>query len=357
MQRNKISFKGQKIFIGIDVHKNTWQVTTLTETGLKQTHSQKSSAKELFDFLNRHYPEGDYMAVYEAGFTGFSTYYALKEQGVGCMVINPADVPTSQYESVMKSDKIDSVKLAKSLRSGLLRGIYIREKDNLDDRSLVRIRTDIVGDLSAYKHRVKHLLLSHGVELPERFAKLKNCWCRAFIKWLREDVRLMSETRRSLDVLVEQVETIRQTLLNVTLYIRHLSRSDKYKDRFLLLKGLPGVGLITAMTVLTEIYDITRFHNERQFASYMGLIPTSHSSGDKIVHGEKTFRGNKQLGPMLIEASWVAITKDAFLASAYRNYLKRMIPQKAIVRIARKLSNIIFSVLKTGKKYVPYEAK
>ena len=90
MQRNIISFKGQKIFIGIDVHKNTWQVTTLTETGMKKTHPQKASAKELYDFLNRHYPEGEYLAVYEAGFSGFSTYYALKEQGIGCIVINAA---------------------------------------------------------------------------------------------------------------------------------------------------------------------------------------------------------------------------------------------------------------------------
>lgn len=355
MQRNEISFKGQTVFIGIDVHKNSWSVTTLTEAGLKRTHPQKASAKELFDFLDRYYPEGEYKAVYEAGFSGFSTYYALREYGIECIVINAADVPTSQYETVMKSDKVDSEKLAKSLRAESLKGIYIREKDNLDDRSLVRIRTTIRKDLSAYKHRVKHLLLNHGVEMPERFERMGNCWCRAFIKWLKEDVKLMSETRRSLDVLIDQVETTRKNLLKVTLEIRHLSQSEKYKARYDLLFGIPGIGVITAMTVLTEVYDVTRFRNEKQFASYMGLIPTSHSSGDKVIHGEKTFRGNKQLGPMLIEASWVAITKDPHLSVAYRTYLKRMTPQEAIVRIARKLSNIIFSALKTGKEYVPFE--
>jgi len=357
MQRNEISFKGQKVFIGIDVHKNNWSVTALTETGLKRTHPQKASAKELFDYLNRYYPEGEYKAVYEAGFSGFSTYYALKEYGIDCIVINAADVPTSQYETIMKSDRVDSEKLAKSLRAETLYGIYIREKDNLDDRSLVRIRTTIRKDLSAYKHRVKHLLLNHGVEIPERFDKLRNCWCRAFIKWLKEDVRLMSETRRTLDILIDQVETTRKNLLRVTLEIRHLSQSEKYKKRYDLLSGIPGIGLITAMSILTEVYDITRFHNEKQFASYLGLIPTSHSSGDKVIHGEKTFRGNKQLGPMLIEASWVAILKEPYLSVAYRTYLNRMTKQEAIVRVARKLSNIIFSVLKTGKKYVPFDGK
>ena len=355
MQRNKISFKGQKIFIGIDVHKNTWHVTTLTHTGIKKTHPQKASAKELSDFLNRYYPEGDYIAVYEAGFSGFSTYYALKEQGIDCIVINAADVPTSQYESMMKSDKVDSEKLAKSLRAESLKCIYIREKENLDDRSLVRIRTSIVRDLTAYRHRIKHLLLTHGVELPERFARMKNCWNRAFMKWLKEEVTLMTSTRQSLDMLIDHVETIRETLLKVTLQIRKLGESVKYAERFSLIKSIPGIGLITSMSILVEIYDFGRFHNEREFASYLGLIPTSHSSGEKVVHGEKTFRGNKQLGPMLIEASWVAITKDPGLSIAYRTYLKRMRPQQAIVRIARKMSNIIFAVLKTGKRYVPFE--
>ena len=82
MQRNKISFKGQKIFIGIDVHARSWEVAVLTESGFAERHSQAPSAKVLFDFLRRHFPEGEYHAVYESGFSGFSTYYALKEYNI-----------------------------------------------------------------------------------------------------------------------------------------------------------------------------------------------------------------------------------------------------------------------------------
>ena len=82
MQRNKISFKGQKIFIGIDVHKKNWDVAIAPEVGNVKRHTQKASAKELFDFLKKHYPDGDYLAVYESGFSGFSTYYALKDVGI-----------------------------------------------------------------------------------------------------------------------------------------------------------------------------------------------------------------------------------------------------------------------------------
>ena len=354
MQRNKISFKGQKIFIGIDVHKKNWDVAIAPEVGNVKRHTQKASAKELFDFLKKHYPDGDYLAVYESGFSGFSTYYALKDVGIECKVIHAADVPTTQYEEVMKTDRVDSVKLARSLKAGLLKGIYIREKENIDDRSVVRIRKTIQKQLSGYKARVKHMLHCNGVSFPERFEKPGSHWSKAFLKWLKEDVTLLSSTRNSLDLLIRQVETIRLTLLEATKMMRSLSQTERYKHKCDLLMTVPGIGFIVSMCILTEIYDVKRFHNEKEFAAYLGLIPTSHSSGDKVVHGEMTFRGNKQLGPMIIETAWISICKDAGLGSLYLRYKERMKPQEAIVRIARKLSNIIFAVLKNETQYVSY---
>ncbi len=354
MQRNKISFKGQKIFIGIDVHKKNWDVAIAPEVGNVKRHTQKASAKALFDFLKKHYPDGDYLAVYESGFSGFSTYYALKEVGIDCIVIHAADVPTTQYEEVMKTDRVDSVKLVRSLKAGLLKGIYVREKENIDDRSVVRIRKTIQKQLSGYKSRVKHMLHCNGVLLPERFEKPGSHWSKAFLKWLKEDVTLLSSTRNSLDLLIRQVETIRITLLEATKMMRLLSQTERYKRMFDLLMTVPGIGVAVSMCILTEVYDVKRFHNEKEFAAYLGLIPTSHSSGDKVAHGEMTFRGNKQLGPMIIEAAWITICKDAGLGSLYLRYKERMKPQEAIVRIARKLSNIIFAILKNEKEYVPY---
>ena len=354
MQRNKISFKGQKIFIGIDVHKKNWDVAIAPAVGNVKRHTQKASAKELFDFLKKHYPDGDYLAVYESGFSGFSTYYALTEVGIDCIVIHAADVPTTQYEEVMKTDRVDSVKLVRSLKAGLLTGIYVREKENIDDRSVVRIRKTIQKQLAGYKSRVKHMLHCNGVLLPERFEKPGSHWSKAFLKWLKEDVALLSSTRNSLDLLIRQVETIRITLLEATKMMRLLSQTERYKRKLDLLMTVPGIGVAVSMCILTEVYDVKRFHNEKEFAAYLGLIPTSHSSGDKVAHGEMTFRGNKQLGPMIIEAAWITICKDAGLGSLYLRYKERMKPQEAIVRIARKLSNIIFAILKNEKEYVPY---
>lgn len=100
-QRKEINFEGQNIHIGIDVHLKNWSVITITQSGYKKTHNQNFSARELFEHLRKHYLGGKYQVVYESGFTRFSTYYALKEYGIDCMVIHAADVPTTQYESVM----------------------------------------------------------------------------------------------------------------------------------------------------------------------------------------------------------------------------------------------------------------
>ena len=343
-----------QIFIGIDVHARTWEVAVLTESGFVKRYSQVSSAKVLFDFLTKHFPDGEYHAVYESGFSGFSTYYALKEYNIDCVVTHAADVPTTQYEEVMKTDRVDALKLARSLRADEIRPIYIRKRENIDDRSVVRVRKTIQKQLGGNRSRIKHMLHCNGVKMPEIFAKPNTHWSRAFIKWLKEDVALLSPTRKSLDLLIMQVETQRSALLTATRELRNLALLDRYKDNYELLMSIPGVGTIVAMSVLTEIYDVTRFKNEKQFASYLGLIPTCHSSGDKEFHGEMTFRGNKQLGPMIIETCWVAISRDYGLGQAYIAYRRKVGPQKAIVKIARKMSNIIFSVLKNKRTYEPY---
>ena len=90
----------------------------------------------LRSFLDCRFPRGEYVACYESGFTGFSTYYSLVACGIECHVVNAADVPSTQYESVMKTDRVDSMKLARMLASGTFRDVYPRAKEELDDRAV-----------------------------------------------------------------------------------------------------------------------------------------------------------------------------------------------------------------------------
>ena len=241
MQKYKISFKGQNIYVGIDVHLKTWHVTTLTETGCKYSFAQHSDAKELFDRLNRKFPDAHFKSAYEAGFCGFSAHYALTEQGFENIVVNAADIPTTGKERTMKSDAVDSEKIAWALKRGQLTGIYVKDKSFMDDANLMRLRQRFIKDLSRQKNRLKHLLYTQGVTYPERFAKSGTHWSRNFMKWLREEVVLLSEEKLTLMLLCDQVDNTRDAVLRVTREIRRLSQSDKYKENYDLLTTIPGV--------------------------------------------------------------------------------------------------------------------
>ena len=353
MQKYKISFKGQNIFVGIDVHLRTWHVTTLTESGYKYSFAQHSDAKELFDRLNKKFPDAHFKSAYEAGFCGFSTHYALTRLGFENIVVHAADIPTTGKEKAMKTDAVDSEKIAWALKRDELTGIYIKDIQYMDDTNLIRLRQRFIQDLSRQKNRTKHLLYTQGVTYPERFSRNGSHWSRNFMKWLREEVVLLSEEKRTLLLLCDQVEHIRKDILRVTREIRRLSTTDKYRENFSLLSSVPGFGLITTMSMLTEFdNNLMRFPNERKFASILGLIPTCHDSGEKKTCGEKINRGNKQLGPLIVEASWMAIRRDCQLGCYYTDCCQRMKPQMAIIRVARRLACRAYAVMKTRKAYV-----
>ena len=152
-------------------------------------------------------------------------------------------------------------------------------------------------------------------------------------------------------MLLSSVENQRKSLLEATRKLRGLSRSGRYAVEYELLRSVPGVGLITAMALLVELEDIRRFSNSDKLAGYIGLIPTSHSSGSKDSKGEMTFRGQTQLRDKLIECAWIAARVDPALAMAFNKLILRIEPNKAVTRIARKVLNRIFHVLKYRKRY------
>ena len=123
------------------------------------------------------------------------------------------------------------------------------------------------------------------------------------------------------------------------------------KDLYNLLIGIPGIGMITAMTVLTEIVDPQRFSSLKKFLSYLGLIPTMDNSGDTVKDGSITPRGNQKIRRMMIESAWTTIRYDRELAASFGNYSKYMKKNQAIVRIARKLAGRVRHVFKYGEEY------
>jgi transposase len=346
-QSKQLDFSGQNFYCGIDVHKKNWAVTVETEDIVLKTFTQESDPEFLIKYLRRNYPGGTYIAGYEAGYFGFSLQRQFKEKGINCIVINPADIPTSNKEKDQKRDPIDSRKIARALRTGSANPIWIPSIALEQDRQLMRTRRIMTKDQTRIKNRIKAFLQMHGIKYPESFKNKQSHWSRRFIKWLEQIKMVESSGTESLQSMVRNLNFMRNEILIVTRKIRLLSEDNRYKQNFLKLLRIPGIGLLTAMIILTEIGDIKRFKNADRFRSFIGFIPRSSSSGEKDYQGRITNRGCLYLRALLTESAWITIQKDPYYLQLYNHYKKRMKPNKAVVRTAVKLTNRIYYTLKT----------
>ncbi len=351
MQRKDKNFEGETIYIGIDTHKKNWKVALYHDEIVLKVFTQNPDPDQLAGFLKKNYPEAKYQCAYEAGFCGFWIQKSLAKQGVNCIVVNPADVPTSNKDKEFKTDPRDCRKIGLSLRSNLLEPIYIPTDQGLECRNVVRIYHDTSKDYTRRKNKVKAMLNFYGIKYPPEFDSDGSHWSKRFYNWL-ESIELKSDSGNwSLKMLIQECLSAKELKMKATKKVRELSRTERYIKNVKLLISIPGIGLITSMTILTEIENIQRFKNLDSLCSYIGLIPSTKSSGEKDRVGEITKRGNKILKGVIIESAWMAIRHDPSMLHAFIQLKKRMDKNKSIIRIARKLIARIMYVLVNEKTY------
>src|SRR5260221_12787602 len=165
-QVRTLSFAGQNIYCGIDVHKKGWSVCIRDESFELKTFSQPPDPVVLADFLRRNYPQANYHAVYEAGFSGYWAQRDLSRQGVNCLITHAADVPTSDKDRQQKTDKADCRKLALSLSNKQVEGIYIPSEDKGDCRSMFAASQQLVNNQTPYTDRIPSSLTCCGLSTP-----------------------------------------------------------------------------------------------------------------------------------------------------------------------------------------------
>ena len=352
MQANKIDFKGQDIFVGIDVHKKNWSIAIVVHGYLTEKFSIDSKPKILKRRLNVLYPNGNYHSVYEAGFSGYWADRELRRLGIDNIIVNPADVPTRSKERRRKTDRVDAIKLAKQLSVGNLEPIYVPSREEESLRSLVRLREQLKKDRTREKNRIKSLLNFVGITVPVEDEKEEGHWSKGYIETLKNLDIEYPELKQTLDEDIIKLENTRSQMARVIKSLRETVKANaEIREIIDLLLTTPGVGFITAITFYSEIIDINRFRRLNELAAYVGLAPAVVSSGEK----EKTLglskQRNKYLRNLLIEASWKAIKKDRCLQNSYGKLLNRMTKQKAIIRIARKLLNRIARVWRERQPY------
>lgn len=350
MERTTTKTEGQHVYVGLDVARKSWKVSVVGEALEHKTFTQPPSVETLVRYLDRSFPGAQVHCVYEAGFTGFWIHEQLREHQIECLVVNPADVPTKDRERAFKSDRVDARKLARGLRTGELDPIYIPNRQAQEDRTLVRMRWSLVRKQTRCKNQIKSLLAFYGVELPEDV--VESHWSKRYLAALEQQRLRYASGDAALLVLLTELTTLRQLITDTTRRIRALATQEPYRESVQNVCTIPGVSTLTAMTLMTEVVDIHRFESLDQLASYVGLAPGSHSSGeDELITGI-THRRNPHLRQILIESAWIAARRDPALFEAFENLAKRMPKQKAIVRIARKLLNRMRYVLLHRTSYL-----
>lgn len=347
----KISFANLHFFIGIDAHLKNWKVTIRLDGMELKTFSMNPSPLELLAYLRTHYPDGIYHIVYEAGFCGFWALRIFRQHNIDCIIVNPADVPTTNKEKVNKSDPIDSRKLSRELENKSLHGIYIPDTIHEELRSLMRLRFRIVQSQTRTKNRIKGLLYSQGIQIPLQFSGRAR-WSHAFILWLASLSMNTDAGNFTLQNLLSQLKEIREHNKNILKQLRTEAKKENIAPIMKALQTVPGVAFITAMMLYTEIIDMKRFSDEDHLASFIGLVPSIQSSDDTIKANSITKRQNAFLRYIMIESAWTAVREDPAMTMKFKELTKRMKSQDAIVRIAKKLLKRIRHVWMQQEDYV-----
>src|SRR5436190_7589960 len=339
------------VFAGLDVDKKSMSVVFADHQGAMRALRMAYHAEPLLNYVRKHYAGQRVAFAYEAGPTGFGLHDELVRQAYTCVVAAPSKVPRAPGERV-KTNRLDSRKLAESLRGGQLHGIHVPPPIYRDLRHLVQLRDTHVRQLTASKLRIKSLLLFEGIPFPDPQEK----WTvRAMLEL--QTLPCSETVRFKLDDLLDTLHFHFQAAGRATKQIRQYCLHDpELQQSINLLLSLPGIGWIVASHLAARVGDPQQIKNGKQIAGFLGIVSSEHSTGEKENRCEITRSGDSRLRNKLIQSAWTAIKKDPELRDFYRRiyqrHPKKVAARKAIVAVARKLTQRIYVVLKEQRPYL-----
>ena len=242
---------------------------------------------------------GPVRATYEAGPTGFVLARRLEAIGVDCLVCAPGLIPRAVTDRV-KTDRRDAERLVRLLAAGELHRVTVPSVEEEALRDLVRAREDLRGDLMRARHRLAKLLLRHEI----RFDGPQANWTQAHLGWLA-GVRLSQPaSQRALEDYRGAVAALMIRREQLETEIARALPGSPWAQTARRLMCLRGIDTLTAAGLCAEIGDFARFGHPAQVMSYLGVVPSEHSSGQRRRRGPITKSGSQHARRLLIEAAW-----------------------------------------------------
>ena len=290
-------------FVGLDVHAETIAVAVAESGGEVRSLGVIPNRGESVGRLVRKLGKpGQLRVCYEAGPTGYALYWQLTQLGVKCEVVAPTLVPVKSGDRV-KTDRRDAERLARCYRAGDLTAVWVPDAAHEALRDLVRAREAAKADQLRARHRLSKFLLRHG----RRPAEGIKAWTLKHWEWVKSGVHFEqpAQTATLIDY-VHEVEHAVARIQRLEHAIDEALRTVPPKMRAVIqaLQALRGVAQVSAVTIVAELGQISRFARARQLMGYSGAVSREHSSGQRIRRGAISKAGNAHLRRVVIEAAW-----------------------------------------------------
>jgi transposase len=287
-------------YVGIDAHKDTLHVARLVGPAAQAVTWTVANEPRAIARLRRQLERdsvGPVRCCYEAGPGGYALQRQLQGGRVSCAVIAPALIPRKAGERI-KTDRRDARKLAELWRAGLLTEISPPTPEAEAARDLVRARDDAREDLLRCRHRLSKWLLRRGCVFGGR------AWTQAHARWLATLTWPHPAERQVVDDYRAAIAQVEARLMALDAAIVALAAQPPYHLAVGRLRCFRGIDTLTAMVLVTELYDFQRFPRPRALMAYLGLVPGEHSSGAQTRRTGITKTGNGLVRRTLVEAAW-----------------------------------------------------
>lgn len=328
------------MFVGLDVHKRYCYATVVNAEGKVVREGKFLNTLDELDRFFEDVEDGAEV-VMEASSTWERLYDHIEERGFDVTLAHPLKLRAIAAARI-KTDRLDSQKLAQLLRADLIPASYVPSKDVRELRWWVRHRASLVRWRTQVKNKIHLLLAQQGIVSP--FTDLFGKAGREFLHSLWLDL----SSQRGLEDYLAVLEVLNE---RIDLITRHLEQHAETLPQVELLTSVPGIGTYSALLIWSEIGEIERFPSSKQLCSYAGLVPRVHQSGSVDYHGRITKEGSRWLRWILVQVAHRAVHTAEVLQRFYRKLVRKKGVKVAIVAAARKLLTYIYQMLKQEVRF------